>query len=107
MTAADTDPRPEYAGEDGDALIETRLSGAHVYSGALLDVRRDDVRLPDGTQGVREYIVHPGAVLMIPVHDDGRLVAVRQFRYPQNRAFIEFPAGSTPARRRWRRRSAS
>lgn len=97
MTAADADPRPEYVGEDGDALIETRLSGAHVYSGALLDVRRDHVRLPDGTQGVREYIVHPGAVLMIPVHDDGRLVAVRQFRYPQNRAFIEFPAGKLDA----------
>jgi ADP-ribose pyrophosphatase len=97
VTAADADPRPEYAGEDGDALIETRLSGAHVYSGALLDVRRDDVRLPDGTQGVREYIVHRGAVLMIPVHDDGRLVAVRQFRYPQNRAFIEFPAGKLDA----------
>jgi ADP-ribose pyrophosphatase len=42
---------------------------------------------------VREYVVHPGAVLMIPVLDDGRLIVVRQFRYPPNRAFIEFPAG--------------
>jgi ADP-ribose pyrophosphatase len=97
VTTTDADPRPEYVGATGDALIETRLSGARVYSGALLDVRRDDVRLPDGTEGVREYVVHPGAVLMIPVHDDGRLIAVRQFRYPQNRAFIEFPAGKLDA----------
>jgi ADP-ribose pyrophosphatase len=97
VTTADADPRPAYEGDAGDALVETRLSGAQVYSGALLDVRRDRVRLPDGGEAVREYVVHPGAVLMIPVQDDGRLIAVRQFRYPQNRAFIEFPAGKLDA----------
>jgi len=93
LNAADGDPRPAYAGADGDALIETRVDGTRVYDGALLDVRRDRVRLPDGGEAVREYVVHPGAVLMIPVRDDGRMIVVRQFRYPQNRAFIEFPAG--------------
>jgi len=97
VTTADADPRPLYEGAAGDALVETRLSGAQVYKGALLDVRRDRVRLPDGGEAVREYIVHPGAVLMIPVRDDGRLIAVRQFRYPHNRAFIEFPAGKLDA----------
>jgi ADP-ribose pyrophosphatase len=42
---------------------------------------------------VREYIVHPGAVLMVPVLDDGRLLVERQFRYPLDRVFLEFPAG--------------
>jgi len=97
VTTAGADPRPAYEGDAGDALVETRLSGAQVYSGALLDVRRDRVRLPDGGEAVREYVVHPGAVLMVPVQDDGRLIAVRQFRYPQNRAFIEFPAGKLDA----------
>jgi ADP-ribose pyrophosphatase len=98
VTAATADPRPEFSGGSAaDALIEQRLSGQQVYAGALLDVRRDRVRLPDGGEAVREYIVHPGAVLMIPVLDDGRLVAVRQFRYPQNRAFLEFPAGKLDA----------
>lgn len=88
------DPRPCPTGESADrALVERRVSGERVYAGALLDVRRDRARLPDGSEAVREYIVHPGAVLVVPVLDDGRLVVERQFRYPQNRAFLEFPAG--------------
>ena len=86
------DPRPAPP-EPDDALTEQRLSGNQVFSGALLDVRCDRVRLPDGHETVREYVVHPGAVLIVPVRDDGRLIVVRQFRYPHNRAFVEFPAG--------------
>ena len=56
-------------------------------------MRQDRVRLPDGGEALREYVVHPGAVLMIPELPDGRLVVERQFRYPLNRAFLEFPAG--------------
>jgi ADP-ribose pyrophosphatase len=52
---------------------------------------------PTAARPVREYIVHPGAVLMVPVLDDGAFIAVRQFRYPQNRAFLEFPAGKLDA----------
>ena len=62
-------------------------------TGQLLHVRRDTVRLPDGSLGTREFVVHPGAVLVIPVLPDGSLVAVRQFRYPVGQVFLEFPAG--------------
>lgn len=93
-TAGEADPRPDYSGDSGGgALVEHRVSGEQVYAGALLDVRRDRVRLPDGGEAVREYIVHPGAVLIVPVLEDGRMIVERQFRYPQNRAFLEFPAG--------------
>jgi ADP-ribose pyrophosphatase len=87
------DPRQASGGRVDDALAEERIAGEQVYAGALLDVRRDTVRLPDGSVAVREYIVHPGAVLVVPVLDDGRLIVERQFRYPHNRAFLEFPAG--------------
>jgi ADP-ribose pyrophosphatase len=74
-------------------LAEERIDGERVFDGKLLDVRRDRVRLPDGTTATREYVVHPGAVLVVPVLADGTLVSVRQFRYPLNRVFVEFPAG--------------
>jgi ADP-ribose pyrophosphatase len=88
------DPRAQrdHAGRDGH-LVETRVSSQRVFDGKLLHVRRDEVRLPDGHTATREYIVHPGAVLVVPVLDDGRLVVERQFRYPLNRVMIEFPAG--------------
>ena len=74
-------------------LHESRIDGEVVFDGHLLHVRRDRVRLPDGHEALREYIVHPGAVLMVPVLDDGRLVVERQFRYPHARVFLEVPAG--------------
>ena len=78
----------------GDAhLVETTVSSEPVFDGKLLHVRRDTVRLPDGTLATREHIVHPGAVLIVPVLPDGRLVVERQYRYPLGRVFIEFPAG--------------
>ncbi|MBK9676982.1 MAG: NUDIX hydrolase [Betaproteobacteria bacterium] len=88
------DPRPrrDHGADDGH-LIETRVASECVFEGKLLHVRRDRVRLPDGGEATREYIVHPGAVLIVPVLADGRLVVERQFRYPLNRVFIEFPAG--------------
>ena len=51
------------------------------------------MRLPDGGEGSREYVVHPGAVLIVPILADGRLVLERQFRYPVGRVMLEFPAG--------------
>ncbi|HVF62685.1 MAG TPA: NUDIX hydrolase [Casimicrobiaceae bacterium] len=74
-------------------LVEHRVSSTQVFRGLLLDVRRDVVRLPDGTHATREYIVHPGAVLIVPELPDGRLVLERQFRYPNAAVFLEFPAG--------------
>ena len=90
----DDDPRPSRARDADDGkLFEQRISGERVFRGALLDVRRDRARMPDGGESVREYIVHSGAVLVVPVLADGRLVLERQFRYPHRRTFIEFPAG--------------
>lgn len=74
-------------------LTERYLSGELVFDGALLKVRRDAVKLPDGRPAAREYIRHPGAVAIIPLLDDGRLLLERQFRYPHGRDFIEIPAG--------------
>jgi len=74
-------------------LREESIDSRQVYRGAFLDVRRDQVRLPDGAQAQREYIVHPGAVVIVPLLDDGRLVVERQWRYPLARVMLEFPAG--------------
>lgn len=78
-------------------LVESRLATSQVYRGHFLDVRRDQVQLPDGTQAHREYIVHPGAVMVVPMLDDGRLVIERQYRYPVERVMVEFPAGKLDA----------
>jgi ADP-ribose pyrophosphatase len=78
----------------GDAhLVETRIASEDVFEGKLLHVKRDIVRLPDGKTATREYIAHPGAVMIIPRLPDGKLLLERQFRYPLARIFIEFPAG--------------
>ena len=74
-------------------LSEHFVSGGLVYDGALLKVRSDVVRLPDGSQGAREYIRHPGAVAIVALFDDGAVLLERQFRYPHGREFIEVPAG--------------
>jgi ADP-ribose pyrophosphatase len=76
-----------------EGLIERQITGEQVFKGRLLDVRRDRVALPDGAQATREYIVHPGAVMVVPLLDDGRLLMERQFRYPVGQVLLEFPAG--------------
>lgn len=76
-----------------DPLHEQQLETERVFDGVLLKVSRDRVRLPDGKVSVREYIRHPGAVVVVAVMPDGRLVFERQFRYPLGRSFIELPAG--------------
>ena len=78
----------------GDAhLREERLSGQDIYSGIFLDMKRDQVSLPDGNQAVREYLTHPGAVAIVAVLDDGRVLMERQYRYPIAKACLEIPAG--------------
>ncbi len=79
------------------ALIERCLSSEQVYRGHFLDVRRDTITLADGGSASREYIVHPGAVMVVPLLDDGRLVMERQYRYPLGRVMLEFPAGKLDA----------
>ncbi|MDC8756080.1 NUDIX domain-containing protein [Janthinobacterium fluminis] len=74
-------------------LRESKIDGELAYEGGFLKVQRDRVALPDGKVTVREYIKHPGAVVILPLLDDGSVLLERQFRYPLERVFIEFPAG--------------
>jgi ADP-ribose pyrophosphatase len=74
-------------------LTETCISSEILVNGKLLHAKKDKVRLPDGRETEREYIEHPGAVIIIPLLDNGQLVMERQFRYPLRRTFIELPAG--------------
>jgi ADP-ribose pyrophosphatase len=82
---------------DDDKLIERRVSGERVWQGHFLDVRRDVIAQADGHSATREYIVHPGAMMVVPLLDDGRLVMERQYRYPVGRVLLEFPAGKLDA----------
>jgi len=74
-------------------LIEHTLTSERVYEGSFIRVQRDVVSLPDGKQAAREYVLHPGAVMIVAVLPDGRLVVERQYRHPVKRVMIEFPAG--------------
>ncbi|MBG6081519.1 NUDIX domain-containing protein [Rubrivivax gelatinosus] len=78
---------------DDGHLRERRTGGRTLLEGGFLEVHRDDVVLPDGSAATREYIRHPGAVAVVPLLDDGRIVLVRQYRYPIARTIVEFPAG--------------
>jgi ADP-ribose pyrophosphatase len=72
---------------------ERELSTTLRHDGRLLKVREDTVRLPDGRDARREYIVHPGAAVIVPLFDDGDVLLEWQFRYPLRRHFLELPAG--------------
>ena len=81
------------AAPTGADMSEQALSSETVFHGKLLHVKRDRVRLPNGHESVREYIVHPGASMIIAMLDADTIVLERQYRYPVNRHFIELPAG--------------
>lgn len=89
-------PEAGVAGSDAH-LREDSLSSELVFAGNFLQIQRDIVRLPDGGQASREYIRHPGAVMIVPLLDDGRLLLERQFRFPMGRVMLEFPAGKLDA----------
>ena len=74
-------------------LKEEGTASEQLFKGNFLHAKRDTVRLPDGKTATREYIVHPGAVVVVPLLDDGRVAMVRQYRYPIDRVMTEFPAG--------------
>ncbi|MFM8822220.1 MAG: NUDIX domain-containing protein, partial [Limnohabitans sp.] len=83
-------------------LIETKLKGQALFSGSFLHAFLDTVALPDGTQATREYVVHPGAVMVVPLLElpgqPLQLVMERQFRYPVQQVMLEFPAGKLDPR---------
>lgn len=74
-------------------FTEKRLKSRSVFRGRLLHVKKDEVLLPDGAAAVREYVSHPGAVVMIAFLTPQQILLERQFRYPLGRDFIELPAG--------------
>ncbi|MEY3461734.1 MAG: hypothetical protein RLZZ03_1387 [Pseudomonadota bacterium] len=84
---------PPSARPDDAHLIETRVASQELLRGNFLHAMRDTVRLPDGKEASREYVIHPGAVMVVAELPDGRLVLERQFRYPVQAVMVEFPAG--------------
>ncbi|GGE81381.1 NUDIX domain-containing protein [Massilia psychrophila] len=74
-------------------LKETRIDGEVAFDGRFLKVTRDRITLPDGAETFREFIRHPGAVVILPLFDDNSVLLERQFRYPLDKVFIEYPAG--------------
>jgi len=81
------------ADEPPSDYTEHRLTSRLAYEGAMLKVREDSVRLPDGGTATREYVQHPGAVIIIPLLDADTVLIERQFRYAVGRHFYELPAG--------------
>ena len=74
-------------------MREERISGEDIYGGIFLKMKRDKIALPNGEAAVREYLTHPGAVAIVAILDDGRVLLERQYRYPIAKACIEIPAG--------------
>ena len=74
-------------------FTEHTVESKVAYDGGLLKVMRDSIRLPDGGSAWREYVVHPGAVMMLAFLDDETILLERQYRYPHRKHFIELPAG--------------
>jgi len=74
-------------------LIEKTLASEEILRGDFLHAFRDTIELPNGAHSTREFVVHPGAVMIIPLLDNGDLVLERQYRYPMGKVMIEFPAG--------------
>lgn len=79
--------------EDDAHLREQPTGRRDEISKRWLHVVCDEVRLPDGQLATREFILHPGAVAVVPLLDDGRVVMVRQWRYPVGKLLLELPAG--------------
>jgi len=78
-------------------LAEHCISSTTIADGGMLTVKRDQVRLPNGHTSQREYVLHPGAVVIVPILPNGNVVLERQFRYPLQQVFVELPAGKIDA----------
>lgn len=78
-------------------LTEHTTAREELLKGHFLHIVRETVRLPDGASATREYVLHPGAVAIVPILDDGRIVLERQYRHPTRQVMIEIPAGKLDA----------
>ncbi len=76
-----------------DDLREIQIESEKIYEGKILDFYRDTVRLPNGHSATRELVRHNGAVAIVPLLDDGRVIVEKQFRYPHDEVIVEIPAG--------------
>ena len=83
--------------EENRRLREVRTGSEEIFDGVILHVQRDTVRLPNGSETIREVIRHIGAVCVIPVLDNGDVIMERQYRYPLDRVILEIPAGKLDA----------
>lgn len=79
--------------EDFKNLAEVQTGSEEIFDGVILHVFKDTVQLPNGNPATRELIRHVGAVGVIPVTEDGKVIVERQFRYPLGRVITEIPAG--------------
>lgn len=79
--------------DEDKKLREEKLTSQKVYDGNLLQVYRDTVSLPNDNESSREYICHVGAVAIVPMLPDGKVIVERQFRYPLDKVITEIPAG--------------
>ena len=82
---------------ENSRLREVRTGSEEIFKGVILHVQRDTVRLPNGSETIREVIRHIGAVCVIPVTEDNEVVMERQYRYPLDRVILEIPAGKLDA----------
>ena len=74
-------------------LFESVVSSKLVYDGSFLKVQKDQVKLSNAATSSREYILHPGAAMIIPLLDENTVILERQYRHPLKKVFWEFPAG--------------
>ncbi|WP_375178940.1 NUDIX domain-containing protein [Enterococcus rotai] len=72
---------------------EKTISRKEIFKGKIIDVVLDEVRLPNGETGTRELVFHPGAVAVIPITADHKMIMVKQFRKPMEKILLEIPAG--------------
>lgn len=77
-----------------DGMTEEILGSEMIYDGRIVHLYKETVRLPNGETTTREIIHHSGAVALIPIDPDGKLVLVRQFRLAARRVMLELPAGT-------------
>lgn len=84
--------------KDDAHLTESYVSREEIFDGAVLHLVKDTVRLPNGAEATREFCLHVGAVCVLPLLDDGRVLMERQYRYAHGRVFFEIPAGKLNSR---------
>lgn len=97
ISSRDTGACGDAAPQRDEDLVETQVCSERVFDGRLLKVFRDTVRLPNGREGIREYVRHPGAVVVVALPDRDHAIMLRQYRYSVQRVILEFPAGKLDA----------